>query len=212
MMLSFVAIFACSVSVGFLLLAEATGNLRLKWLSKTAASLAFVGLAIDQGALGSDYGRWVLGALVFCLMGDVLLIPASTPTFLAGMGAFATGHALFTFAFLGSGTASWLTLVIALGAVALLMLPVLRWLWPHLGALAWPVTGYCAIIAAMVASSLFAAPNFPELSIMIAVGAVSFAVSDIAVARDQFVKPALINRLWGLPLYYGAQMMLASSV
>ena len=43
-------------------------------------------------------------------------------------------------------------------------------------------------------------------------GAVLFAVSDISVARDQFVRPAFINRLWGLPLYYAAQLLLAGSV
>jgi hypothetical protein len=43
-------------------------------------------------------------------------------------------------------------------------------------------------------------------------GALSFYVSDVFVARQRFVKSAFLNRLIGLPLYYGGQFMLAFSV
>jgi len=43
-------------------------------------------------------------------------------------------------------------------------------------------------------------------------GAVTFYVSDLSVARDRFLAPGFVNRLWGLPLYYGAQLLLAGSV
>ena len=46
----------------------------------------------------------------------------------------------------------------------------------------------------------------------ILVAALLFAASDIAVARDKFVAAAFINRAWGLPTYYAAQLMLAWSV
>ena len=36
-----------------------------------------------------------------------------------------------------------------------------------------------------------------------------FVVSDLAVARDNFVTPGFTNRLSGLPLYYGGQLLLA---
>ena len=41
------------------------------------------------------------------------------------------------------------------------------------------------------------------------VGAGLFIVSDVAVARQTFVQPGFVNRLWGLPLYYGGQLLLA---
>jgi hypothetical protein len=44
------------------------------------------------------------------------------------------------------------------------------------------------------------------------IGAVAFYVSDLAVARQRFVRQQVLNRLWGLPLYYGAQLLLASSI
>ena len=43
-------------------------------------------------------------------------------------------------------------------------------------------------------------------------GAAMFYVSDLSVARDKFVAPGLVNRLWGLPLYYAAQFVLAWTV
>ena len=40
--------------------------------------------------------------------------------------------------------------------------------------------------------------------------ALAFYASDLAVARDQFVKREFRNRAWGMPLYFYAQMILAS--
>ena len=41
--------------------------------------------------------------------------------------------------------------------------------------------------------------------------AVAFLLSDLSVARDRFVRPGLCNHLWGLPLYYAAQLAFAAS-
>jgi uncharacterized membrane protein YhhN len=46
----------------------------------------------------------------------------------------------------------------------------------------------------------------------VAAGALLFAASDLAVARDRFVRPALRNKLWGLPAYFAAQLLLAASL
>jgi hypothetical protein len=43
----------------------------------------------------------------------------------------------------------------------------------------------------------------------VVVGALAFTASDVSVARDRFVQPAFHNRAWGLPLYFGAQLLLA---
>ena len=43
-------------------------------------------------------------------------------------------------------------------------------------------------------------------------GAWGFAISDLAVARQQFVKPSKTNGLWGTPLYFLSQMILAATV
>lgn len=47
---------------------------------------------------------------------------------------------------------------------------------------------------------------------MLPVAAAAFFVSDLAVARNKFVSPGIVNRLWGLPLYYAANLAFASSL
>ena len=37
-------------------------------------------------------------------------------------------------------------------------------------------------------------------------------LSDLAVARQRFLRTGFVDRLWGLPLYYGAQLVFASTV
>ena len=37
-------------------------------------------------------------------------------------------------------------------------------------------------------------------------------LSDLAVARQQFVQPSRWNGLWGTPLYFLSQMVLAASI
>ena len=44
------------------------------------------------------------------------------------------------------------------------------------------------------------------------VGAIGFYLSDLAVARQRFVHESLTNRPWGLPLYFGSQLLLAGTV
>jgi uncharacterized membrane protein YhhN len=44
------------------------------------------------------------------------------------------------------------------------------------------------------------------------VGAFLFYVSDVFVARNQYIKREFLNRLIGLPLYYAGQFLLAFSV
>lgn len=203
----------CVLAVGALLWAEYKDLKRLRWLAKPAASLAFVLLALAAGGLDSAYGRAVTAGLALCMLGDILLIPKSEKTFLAGMGAFAAGHAAYIAAFLTIGGPPGMLIGIAAAVLVVTFGGVVRWLWPHLGSFRLPVAGYCLIIGAMaIASFMTISPAGGGPYWIAAAGAAGFAVSDIAVARDQFVQPGFINRLWGLPLYYGAQLLLASSV
>ena len=47
---------------------------------------------------------------------------------------------------------------------------------------------------------------------LILAGATSFLVSDMIVARDRLVRAGFVNQALLLPQYYGAQLMLASTV
>ncbi len=185
----------------------------LKWVLKPAASAAFIGLALYCGAMDTEYGRLILVGLALCMAGDIFLIAKAQAAFLAGMGAFALGHAAYIGAFLTIGSATNWVDVISLLVVLVLVRRIFLWLCPHLGTFRRPVAIYCAIISLMIVASLATQnPDGGSPYWMAAFGAVGFAISDISVARDQFVRQEFFNRLWGLPLYYAAQIVLAASV
>ncbi|MHA7871963.1 MAG: lysoplasmalogenase [Hyphococcus sp.] len=212
--MAWTSILICTGALAALLAADACDRESLRWVFKPLASAAFIAFALQCGALDSAYGRLILIGLVFCFAGDVLLIASPPAAFLAGMGAFAAGHIAYAGAFMHLSAGFTAGALIAGGVTLAVIGIILRQLWPHLGVFRAPVSLYCAIIGAMTAVSFTtlapgsgAAPYWPA-----AAGAVAFAVSDISVARDQFVKSQFFNRVWGLPLYYGAQLLLARSV
>jgi uncharacterized membrane protein YhhN len=202
-------LFLTLASVGALLGAEAREARVGVWLAKPLASLGFVGLALAAGAGATPYGRGVLAALALCLAGDVLLIPASPLAFRAGILAFLLGHAAFVAAFALRGIEPG----VALGVAAASVLPaalLLRWLSPRLTPeFRAPVFAYVAVISLMLAAAAGSVARGGDPRIL--AGALGFYLSDLAVARDRFVAPGFVNRAWGLPLYYAAQLLFALS-
>lgn len=190
-----------------LLAAEAGDRPLLRWLAKPVASAGFVGLGLSvaSGPVGTAVGV----ALLLCMAGDLLLIPKGRAFFLAGLVAFLLGHVGYLVSFALQGLQLPATALAALG-LAVIAAPVLRWLWPHVpGPMRAPVLAYVTVISAMVAASIGA--YAAGASLLLPVGAVAFYLSDLFVARNRFVQPGPLNRLIGLPLYYGAQLLLAST-
>jgi len=200
----------CVVAVAGLLAAEARGSQRGIWIAKPMASLSFLAVACASGALSSAYGRWILLALSLCLAGDVLLIPRARPAvFRAGVFAFLLGHVAYGLAFLTRPVAAW-GLAAAGALLAVSLLAVWRWLARSLPAdMVVPVRAYLVVIGVMAALACgVSAAGGPS---GVAVGALAFAASDVSVARDRFVRHQFLNRAWGLPLYYAAQVLLATT-
>jgi uncharacterized membrane protein YhhN len=197
------------VATALLLVAEANGSAVGRWLAKPVASTGFVATALAAGAWETTYGRLVLLALVLSWWGDVLLIPRRRAAFAAGLAGFLGGHLAFAAAFLARGVSpTWLVAVLVLLAPP--ALAVDRWLGPSVPErLRVPVRAYVAAICFMVATAVATWASFG--CAWIPLGALMFFVSDLSVARDRFVAHELVNRLWGLPLYYGGQLFLAAS-
>ena len=96
----------------------------------------------------------------------------------------------------------WIGIAAAVGVATLV------WLLPHIAAsMKFPVIAYIGIIAAMLGFALH-----PVQSVMVRLGGPLFAASDLLVARHRFVFSDDRNRLWGLPLYYSSQILIALSV
>jgi uncharacterized membrane protein YhhN len=184
-----IATIVCAVACAVLVLAESRGS-KLRFVAKPIASAAFI-------VVGLGAPRWVLAGLVLGAVGDLaLLFPRG---FLAGLGAFLLGHLAYAIAFPPTAPL-WLVPPAAGGVLALI------WLWPHLGSMRIPVIAYVLAIVAMVGGALATNARLLEL------GAVAFFLSDLSVARDKFIAPGFANKAWGLPAYYGGQLLIAWSM
>jgi uncharacterized membrane protein YhhN len=201
---------ACAAAVAGLLVAERAAAGPARALCKTGASAAFVATALALGATGSPYGRLVLAALLLGALGDVLLLSRRDRAFLGGLLAFLASHVVFAAAFLQAGV-SPVALAWAGAAAAAAGVAAQRWLRPHLGAKdRVPVGAYLVVVLAMAVVAMGHAAARGTWSVALA--GVVFALSDLAVARDRFVTSAFVNRAWGLPAYYAAQLVFAWSV
>jgi uncharacterized membrane protein YhhN len=201
--------FMTGVGLVGLLFGEWRGLPLVRAVGKPLASLGFIVAAIGFGALDSRYGNIVLAGLVLGAIGDVCLLGQAKQYFIAGLVSFLLGHVAYVVAF--SGLPISLTpALIAAAVITPLLALIARWVFPHAPDMRVPIGIYMLVIAAMCVVAIGAgAAGAPW---MIPVGALMFTASDIAVVRDRFVAPGFMNRLWGLPLYYAAQLIIAWSI
>jgi uncharacterized membrane protein YhhN len=196
---------ACLVLVGVLLYFE-TRNPRHRRYPKLAASLAFVAVGIAAGALDSTFGRIMLIGLILSLVGDFCLALDGRAPFVTGLVAFLAAHLAYVWAFAVRGLGD--DLYLPLLGVAAAGVAMATWLLPTVPReLRAPVIAYITAISAMVAFAV--STSTLDTDWRIPSGAVAFYLSDITVARDRFAAPAFANRIVGLPLYYGGQLLLA---
>jgi uncharacterized membrane protein YhhN len=190
-----------------LLEAKRRGSRRGEWILKPLAAAGFIGAALAAHALETRFGAAIFLGLCFSFAGDVLLIPRTRSTFVLGLVAFLLGHVAYGCAFVVRGISPLSTLVAGAAAVVPAVM-VMRWLLPNVEARMKPaIVAYVVVISAMVAIAVgtVAARGNP----LIVIGALAFYLSDLAVARDRFVAQEFANKVWGWPLYFGAQLVLA---
>jgi uncharacterized membrane protein YhhN len=182
---------------------------------KTVLSLLFVAAALLQPRPLTIYFTFLVGGLFFCLAGDVLLALPGQKAFRVGLVAFLAGHLAYVLAFVRisspRGVVFWAATVAVLAGSAF----VFRWLEPFLGRMRGAVLAYVAAISTMLIAALAVAGNGGLATsgrTLVLLGALCFYLSDLFVARQRFIAPAFANRLYGLPLYYIGQFLLAFSV
>ncbi len=176
---------------------------------KMAAATGFVASGIAAGGLRSGYGRMILAGLACSWWGDLFLALSGESYFLMGLVAFLGAHVAYSIAFLVHGVCThWAAF--GLGFMLIPAVPLTLWLYPNLGGMRIPVVVYMVVITLMVALSIGAQGR--QLNIAMLAGAVLFYLSDICVARQRFVDASIWNALIGLPLYFVAQMLFATSI
>lgn len=197
-----------------LLWAEHTGSHGQILLFKAPLSCLFVLAAFLQAHPMAPYYRFVLAGLVLGLVGDVCLALPGDTAFRSGLVAFLVGHVLYVLAF--AKLTRWTDWAHPANLVILaISVCIFWWLLPHLGKMLAPVFVYIVVITVMVSGAwaAFRNPNTRGAGAwLILLGALLFYVSDIFVARDRFIAGEFLNRLIGLPCYYGGQFLLAFSV
>lgn len=206
------AAWACIGCVVILLVAEARQAAGLRVLAKCGAAVAMVLGALLGGAAGSPAGARILAGLGLSAGGDISLLSSRRAGFVVGLLLFAAAHVAYVLA-AWQLRASWLGAV-GLGAAltGFMARPAWRWLSPHVPtALRLAVLGYIALITAMVAFA-GSASLFGDAPAHLGLGAILFYASDLAVARERFVVGSVLNRLWGLPAYFGGQLLIALAV
>ena len=201
----------CGLGLLLALAGEYRSNIGLGGFGKLVAATSYIGAALSLGALDIDYGRIVLAAMAFCWIGDLLLVSKNRQLlFLAGLVSFLLGHLAYIGAFAVRGI-SIPALVVAAVVMAVFAWRVLAWLNPVLDQrMRKPVWLYVATITAMMAMAV--ATFSARGGLVVLIGGGLFVISDLTVARNRFVAPGFVNRAWGLPMYFSAQLLLAASV
>lgn len=204
------AAIGCALAVAMLLVAEYRGWRSGRRVAKIAASACFVLVAVALDAAASGYGRLVLAALVLGACADVCLLSERGGWFLAGLGLFLAAHLAYAAAFV-SGPLDPVALIAGIAVMSAVGALTLRWLRGRLDPVYQAaVIAYVSAIGVMCALAL--ARGTATGSWLVAAGALAFAASDLAVARQRFVAPGLVNKAWGLPAYYLGQLLLAWGV
>lgn len=190
-------------------------NSALDWemsrrLLKMIAATGFLVAALGAGAANCPYGRVLFIGLVLSWFGDLLLTFSGPIWFLAGLIAFLLGHVSYGIGFLSYERClrrSGVTLAVLLVPAALL----LWWMWEGI-----PVTLKAAVVAYVVIITVMVALAVGTLGApgggLAVTGATLFYLSDLFVARGQFVTDDWMNANIGLPLYFAGQLFLAASI
>ena len=203
-------------------LATATSALGLTewhWLFKpltmAIAIILVATSAYSTSARGTSGSKmpWVLlmAALGGSLAGDVFLMFPGF--FIPGLVSFLVAH-LFYVALFKSGQA-WFPHRGALAATLGIGVAMYAFLWagglpPALRA---PVAAYVLVIALMAAQAIGRATVLRDApSVMVAVGAGFFMLSDSLLATNRFVTPLPMAQVWVLATYYTAQALIVAGM
>ncbi|PIE81496.1 MAG: lysoplasmalogenase [Chloroflexi bacterium] len=179
------------------------------YIFKPLTTILIIGIALLGVSPNPVYKTVIIIGLFFCLGGDIFLM-WSSQYFVMGLISFLIGHICYITAFVldGGGQFSWWLLpLVVYGAI------LYRILYPHLGKMRVPVTCYVLVILMMAWQALSRWSALHTTSALLAAaGAVSFVLSDSALAVNRFYKEHRSLHIIVLSTYWLAQWLIALSV
>jgi alkenylglycerophosphocholine/alkenylglycerophosphoethanolamine hydrolase len=182
---------------------------RLELWTKPLATVLVISVAVLAGAEGDESTTVValtVVALVFCLVGDIALMP-QVDRFIVGLGAFLVGHLVFVVALAATGLDQPLLAIAAavlIGpCIAVISRQIVSGAKAKEPALSGPVVAYLTVISAM-ALVAWATGNTAAI-----IGATLFMISDSILGWRTFVGQARWMAVWIMVTYHGAVLGLA---
>ncbi len=186
----------------------ALGWVELHRVFKPLAMLVAMAVVLQARPRGL---RWLLAALAASLAGDVFLMFPGY--FIPGLVAFLLAHLAYIALF--RQQVGWLPnrrALMAVVGVAGGMYGVL-WFGGLPAGLRAPVAAYVVAIALMAAQAIGRATVLRDKpSVLVAVGALCFMLSDTLLAINRFVTPLPMSPVWVLGTYYTAQCLIVAGV
>jgi uncharacterized membrane protein YhhN len=181
-----------------------------------AKPLIMITLMVHYISGVSERNYFFIVALVFCWLGDVLLMfQGDEIFFIAGLIAFLSGHVLYIFSYKQMRYAEGIdgllntqkirySFPIILAGTGLVVV-----LLPHLGELKIPVMIYALVLTIMVLQALFRFGFTSKRSfVLIFVGAIFFMISDSFLAINKFMQPLPMASLLIMATYIAAQFLI----
>ncbi len=176
------------------LFAVYSGNEALRYFSKPLLiPLLFLYFIFNTSKFHSSLKRWIVLALAFSWLGDVLLMFESMNSsfFILGLVAFLIAHLFYIMFYAGVLRSEnlkknyWLFIPVLIYYVGLIYI-----LSPHLGEMKLPVRIYGVVISYMLIQALQVAriKNKSAAAFMI-IGAILFIASDSILAINKFYNP-----------------------
>ncbi len=196
---------------GLELAAEFLNYSNLRWVAKPMLLILLIGFYLQKT---SSLNKVFLAALVFCWLGDNLLL---FNFFIGGLAAFLVTHLLLIISYRQSRFASVafegtqkvrLAFPIVLAASGLVVV-----LYPGLGELKIPVMVYALVLALMVLQSIFRLGRTSTKSFwMVFSGAIFFMFSDSVLAINKFYQPMVNAGVWIMVTYITAVYLIVHGV
>jgi uncharacterized membrane protein YhhN len=200
---------AAAVSAFLCIRGKYEGSQLLVFVFKPLTTILLLIMALATGATQSSYGSLVVVAILFSLLGDILLM-LPRDRFLQGLLSFLVAHVVLILAFTleWSGVTWGLVPVVAVAALGMFTA-----LAPHLGRMKIPVTVYIAVIGTMVwvgCERLLGTGSFS--GILAGVGAILFMFSDSVLGLNRFRASFRSADLIVLSSYWMSLWLIALSV
>ncbi|HUM97679.1 MAG TPA: lysoplasmalogenase [Chitinophagaceae bacterium] len=193
------------------ILGSVFNNTLLQNISKPLLMPLLMGWFLFSGIRNITNRKWILAALFFSWLGDVLLMFQEKDAlfFMLGLAAFLIAHIFYIIFFfeINRKEKSKLNLFIIIAVVAY-YIGLLTILFPTLGEMKIPVIVYGLVISIMLLSALhLPITKNREASIGLMMGAVLFVISDSVLAINKFYRPfeysgVLIMLTYGLAQWF----------